>query len=103
MKHATDVALDGLEPLLARLRKLDGLTERKRGVFYRRSQAFLHFHEDPAGFFADVRTGDGWVRFAATTAREQSALVKAAARELGITAAGQSPLARNGGRGSAQP
>ena len=26
-----------------------GLAERSRGVFYRRSRAFLHFHEDPAG------------------------------------------------------
>jgi hypothetical protein len=83
MKHATGVALDGLEPLLVRLRKLDGLTERRRGVFYRRSQAFLHFHEDPAGFFADLRTGAGWLRLPATTAREQSALVKAAKGELG--------------------
>jgi hypothetical protein len=28
-------------------------------VFYRGSRAFLHFHEDPAGLFADVRTADG--------------------------------------------
>ena len=84
MKHASDVALDGLEPLLSRLRKLDGLTERKRGIFYRRGQAFIHFHEDPSGFFADLRTGAGWLRLPATTAHEQSALVKAAKRELGV-------------------
>ena len=84
MKHATDIALDGLEPLLSRLRKLDGLSERKRGVFYRRSQAFLHFHEDSAGFFADLRTSVGWVRLPATTRPEQSALVKAAKGELGL-------------------
>ena len=34
---------------------LDGLTERTPGTFYRRSRAFLHFHADPAGIFADVR------------------------------------------------
>ena len=37
-------------------------------MFYRRSAAFLHFHEDPAGFFADVRIGPGWLRLPATTA-----------------------------------
>ena len=76
MKHATPIALDGLEPLLAELRTLDGLTERRRGVFYRRSSAFLHFHEDPAGFFADVRVGPAWARFPATTAAQRSALLR---------------------------
>lgn len=78
MKHATSVALDALEPLLVELRKIDTLTEKKRGVFYRKSSAFLHFHEDPAGFFADLRVGPGWVRLAATTAAERRALVREA-------------------------
>lgn len=55
MKHAGDLALDQLEALLAELRALPGLTEKKRGTFYRKSRAFLHFHEDPKGLFADVR------------------------------------------------
>jgi hypothetical protein len=58
MKHATPAALDQLEPLLAELRTL-GLTEKSRGVFYRRSRAFLHFHEDPKGLFADIRDPSG--------------------------------------------
>ncbi|MFZ3007564.1 MAG: hypothetical protein WA047_15460 [Phenylobacterium sp.] len=58
MKHAGEIALDQLEPLLARVRALPGLTEKKRGVFYRKSRAFLHFHEDPAGLFGDVRAAD---------------------------------------------
>jgi hypothetical protein len=82
MKHATPTALDGVEPLLARLRKLDGMTERKRGVFYRRSSAFLHFHEDPAGFFADVRCGPDWVRTPATTASDRRALLRLVRQEL---------------------
>ena len=77
MRHATPVALDALEPLLGELRQVDELHERKRGVFYRRSLAFLHFHEDPAGFFADVRVGPAWQRFAATTRVEQRALLRA--------------------------
>lgn len=75
MKHATPVALDGLEPLLERIRTVSGLTERKRGVFYRRSSAFLHFHEDPAGFFADLRTGPVWTRLPASTASDRRRLL----------------------------
>ncbi|MFI4973253.1 MAG: hypothetical protein ACHP84_01800 [Caulobacterales bacterium] len=59
MKHAGAGALDRLEPLLQRIRALGGLREKSRGVFYLKSKAFLHFHEDPAGLFADVRTPDG--------------------------------------------
>jgi hypothetical protein len=55
MKHAGDVALDAIEPLLREVRLLPGLIEKKRGIFYRKSQAFLHFHEDAAGIFADIK------------------------------------------------
>ena len=58
MRHARTEALDRLESLLARLRGFDALTERSRGVFYLRSRAFLHFHEDASGLFADARTGE---------------------------------------------
>jgi len=58
MKHAGAAALDQLEPLLARLRQIASLKERTRGVFYLGSKAFLHFHEDPAGLFADIRAAD---------------------------------------------
>ncbi len=75
MRHARDDALDRLEPLLAELRTVDGLTERSRGVFYRRSQAFLHFHEDPAGLFADVRFEDDFERLDITGTAEQQALM----------------------------
>ena len=59
MKHATDQALDELELLLIDLRSLPGVVEIKRGVFYRKAKAFLHFHEDPKGLFADLRDADG--------------------------------------------
>jgi lipase chaperone LimK len=59
VKHAGPGALDALEPLIGRLRAFAALREKSRGVFYLRSRAFLHFHEDPAGLFADVRTADG--------------------------------------------
>jgi len=55
MRHARPEDLDRLEDVLAELRALPGLTERSRGTFYRKSRAFLHFHEDPKGLFADLR------------------------------------------------
>ena len=54
MKHAGGDALNQLEPLLARIRLLPGLTEKKRGLFYMKGRSLVHFHEDPAGLFADL-------------------------------------------------
>jgi len=82
MKHAGPQALDQLEPVLAKLRKLDGLRERKRGAFYRGSSAFLHFHEDPAGFFADLKVADDFVRFPVNSGAEVERLLARAARAL---------------------
>jgi hypothetical protein len=82
MRHARADALDALEPLLRRLRALDSIRERTRGVFYRGSKPFLHFHEDPAGLFADARLGNAWYRFPARTAAHRGALVKAVVAHL---------------------
>ena len=83
MRHATPGALDRIEPLLAGLRALDGLREKSRGTFYRGSSAFLHFHEDPAGIFADVKlAGAEFTRLRATTAAEQRRLLGAVRRAL---------------------
>ena len=78
MKHAGDQTLDALEGLLNRLRAVEGLQEKKRGSFYRESRAFLHFHEDPAGFFADLRVADDWRRLPVNSRAEQTALLTAA-------------------------
>ncbi|WP_293682986.1 hypothetical protein [uncultured Phenylobacterium sp.] len=59
MKHATAAALDRLEPLLDQIRALPSLREKSRGTFYLKGRAFLHFHEDPKGLFADVRDAGG--------------------------------------------
>jgi hypothetical protein len=75
MRHARPEDLDRLEPLLEKLRRLDGMKEKSRGLFYRGSRAFLHFHEHEGGFFADIRLADDFERFAATTAAERNALV----------------------------
>jgi hypothetical protein len=84
MKHATASALDQLEPLLEHLRALGGLTERSRGVFYRKSRAFLHFHEDPTGLYADIRlAGEDFQRFKVDKPQGREALLAAAATLLG--------------------
>jgi hypothetical protein len=78
MRHAGQVALDALEPLLIELRKIEGLKEKSRGVFYRKSKAYLHFHEDPAGFFVDIRVGDDFARFPVNTTAERKAFLQKA-------------------------
>lgn len=77
MKHAGPQALDALEPLLKELRGVAGLFERKRGIFYRGTIAFLHFHEDPAGFFADLKRGDDFERYPVNTPAETARLLRA--------------------------
>ena len=59
MKHAGPGDLERLEGLLAALSAIPGLNEKKPGIFYRKSRAFLHFHQDPKGLFADVRAVEG--------------------------------------------
>ena len=57
MKHASTAALHGLSNLVDQIRAKEGIREKTKGVFYRKSKAFLHFHEEPAGLFADLKTG----------------------------------------------
>jgi N-acetylglutamate synthase-like GNAT family acetyltransferase len=79
MRHARDQDLDRIEDLLAQVRTLPGLVEKKRGVFYRKSRGFLHFHEDPKGMFADLSAPDE--RIDVTEAAGQAELMaKARAR-----------------------
>ena len=76
VRHARPPALDQLEPLLRSLRQLPALREKTRGAFYRGSRAFLHFHEDPAGLFADVRLAEEFERVRVSTAAEQRELLR---------------------------
>lgn len=77
MKHAGSAAIEQLAPLLVRLREREPLKEKRPGIFYLRSRAFLHFHEDPDGLFADVRLDDtDFDRLRVTTRKEQDVLVR---------------------------
>jgi N-acetylglutamate synthase-like GNAT family acetyltransferase len=76
MRHATPEDLVPIEALLGDLRSLGGLVERNPGTFYRRSRAFLHFHADPSGLFADVRLqGDDFERIPIDSPASQAALL----------------------------
>jgi hypothetical protein len=75
MRHATPETLQEIEPLLEQLRSVPGLVETRPGVFYRRSKAFLHFHEDPLGLHADIRFGEEFERVRTETDVEREALM----------------------------
>jgi hypothetical protein len=78
VKHAGPEAIARLAPVLAELRKLAPLSERSPGCFYRGSKAFLHFHEDAAGDFADVKVAGDWERARVVTAKERASLLRRA-------------------------
>ena len=77
MRHITPARLDALDDLLADLRLQPALKEKKRGVFYRKSRAFLHFHEDGEEIYADLRIeGLDFDRYRCTSKKEQKELLK---------------------------
>jgi hypothetical protein len=82
MKHARAEALDRLEPLLAQIRLLPKLKEKKRGLFYLHGRSLLHFHEDPAGLFADLSWQGADLRFRVSELDEQLELLKTIRKAL---------------------
>jgi hypothetical protein len=82
MRHASAKTLQQLSDLFDQIRQRPGLREKKLGIFYRKSKAFLHFHEDPKGIFADLRSGADFRRSAVNTAAERRALLAAIDRAL---------------------
>jgi hypothetical protein len=77
MKHAGTTAFEALSDLLESLRSRTALVERRPGIFYVSGKAFLHFHQDPAGLFADLRRGREWQRFRVNSPDERAALLTA--------------------------
>lgn len=74
MKHAGPAALDDLRELIITIQSR-GLKERSPGVFYRGGKAWLHFHEDKAGLFADIRVSAEWERFRVSSPDERAAFL----------------------------
>lgn len=77
MKHAGPGALQALSELLEHLRVRRALTEKRPGIFYVRGKAFLHFHEDPAGVFGDLRCRREWRRLPVNNAADRAVLLGA--------------------------
>ena len=73
-----------LEALLARLRKLPGLRERKRGYFSKGSRAFLHFHADAGDLYVDVKLDSKFQRMKVTSRNEQADFLSRVQEALGL-------------------
>ena len=82
MKHAGPAALDTLAVLIASIRARGELKEPRPGVFYRKGKAFLHFHEDAAGLFADLRVSTEWERFRVSEQTERTKFLAILDRSL---------------------
>ena len=82
MAHASPEALEPLLPLLRQLREIKGLKEKQPGIFYLRSNAFLHFHDEQGTLYADLKKagGMGFERYALDTPPQQRKLVDDAKR-----------------------
>lgn len=76
MRHAGPDTLARIAPLLEALRALPALREARPGVFELKSRAFLHFHDDPSGVFADVRLAHEFVRLPVTSPSQQADLLE---------------------------
>ena len=85
MKHASRNCLCELSALLSQVRMIPGLVEKKPGIFYVKGKAYLHFHEDPAGVFADARVhSDEFVRFPVNSDQEKVQLLNALGEALDV-------------------
>ena len=82
MKHAGPAALDALDDLIVAIRGRGRLKEPRPGIFYRKGKAWLHFHEDKAGLFADLRAGAEWERFRVSDPAERAKLLAMIDRSL---------------------
>jgi hypothetical protein len=75
MRHAGPATLARIPALLEDLRAHPALRETRPGVFTLKGRAFLHFHDDPSGIFADVRLAHEFVRLPVTTRSQQADLL----------------------------
>jgi hypothetical protein len=82
VKHADVRALEAVSDLIENLRRRSDLVEKKLGIFYTKGRAFVHFHKDPAGLFADLREGDEWQRYPVNAPDECTRLLAAVDRTL---------------------
>jgi hypothetical protein len=72
MRRAGAATLARIAALLEALRRHPALREGQAGHFFLGACEVLHFHDDPAGVFADLRLAGGFVRLPATSPAEQA-------------------------------
>jgi hypothetical protein len=83
MRHAGRDTLEQLSGLLEELRQRTQLKEKRSGIFYLKSKAFLHFHADPSGIFADVKLDQqNYSRHRVSTHAERTSFLKKIDRSL---------------------
>jgi len=76
VKHAGKESLANLAAVLGVLREQRALVERTPGSFYLRSRGFVHFHEDAAGLFADLKEDlVSFTRYRVSTRAERKAFL----------------------------
>jgi hypothetical protein len=75
VKRAGTAALERIASLLEELRTYAALRERTPGHFFLGPHEVLHFHDDPAGVFADLRLSGRFVRLPVSTPAEQAELL----------------------------
>jgi hypothetical protein len=88
MKHASAKSLEGVESLLKEIRASAALNEKKRGIFYLGAKAFLHFHENPSGMYADLKG----LRFPPFWRRDESGAENIASRVAAASVKGFTPF-----------
>lgn len=84
MKHADAATFERLDDVLRALRGHGELKEVRPGAFYRKGRAFVHFHDDPTGLFADVRLdpASDFTRIEVTTVRQRQRFLAAVRQAL---------------------
>jgi hypothetical protein len=84
VKHADTATFERLADVLDALRTMPELREPRPGTFYRKSRAFVHFHDDPTGIFADVRLdpASDFVRVEVTTGPQRRTFLTSVRRAL---------------------
>jgi len=76
VKHAGPSTFARISLLLRELRARPQIEEKRPGVFYLKSRAFLHFHDDPSGIFADVLFTKDFVRVPVSSRSQQADLLE---------------------------
>ena len=95
MRRAGSATLARIQPLLEDLRSRTVLREARPGIFTLQSRAFIHFHDDDAGIFADVRLADAFVRMPVTSRLEQADLLERVDECLSTVESGETERRRH--------